>query len=152
MLPFGAPPYSEIADTIVSVIGSPSVEQFSPGSCSSVPEYHFEFAPATAVCALSLADATAGSATVPETMASATSNRNARIGCDVTPQMRQNETQAPVDPKPPAPRAVCASASSSTISSSGTSITTSCAIRSPAAPWNVSERSVLSSRIWSSPR
>jgi CobQ-like glutamine amidotransferase family enzyme len=60
--------------------------------------------------------------------------------------------QRPVEPKPPAPRAVSSSDATSRSSGDSTLTTRSCAIRSPGATSNAASRSVFSSSTRTSPR
>ena len=65
---------------------------------------------------------------------------------------RSSRRQLPLEPKPPSPRSLGGSSSTSTVPGSSSRTSTSCAMRSPAAISHACSRSVLSSSTRISPR
>ena len=66
--------------------------------------------------------------------------------------LRAMVPQRPVEPKPPAPRAVSFSSAASSTLGVSTRTSTNCAMRSPGSTWNGRSRSVFSSSTRNSPR
>src|SRR5215212_1650807 len=84
--------------------------------------------------------------------ASATSYAYSPAVCKFSCVMARRTRYRPLDPKPPAPRAVSSSASTSTSSADANGVTTSCAMRSPGSTSKAASRSVFSSSTRTSPR